>query len=129
MPLTEDQLVHEAQNIEKQNKEKKTDAAKQFDPSQVLADAAKIHVVNDAELGEVKYGKLTRPEVEALAKLQNPKDRAFKMIFAMLHKGYPDMTEEQFNKFPFETVVRLSEALSSQFNSFLGQKPAVSKIG
>lgn len=84
----------------------------------------------DPVLGEVRYGVLTKGEVEALQTGEaDATKRAYKMIFAMLQKGYPDLKLEDLDAWPYEVVARLSELLSERFTSFLRSTPKQSPSG
>jgi len=109
---------------------KRAVAAKRFDPAVVLADAKKVHVLVDPELGEVKYGKLSKREFDELqAAGDGDVERAYKMVFLMLHKGYPELSKDEFEALPFEVVARLSEAFASKLTGFLRSTPKKSLPG
>lgn len=109
---------------------KRAAVGKRFDPKVVLADANAVHVLVDPVLGEVKYGKLSKREFD---ELQTSKDgeveRAYKMVFLMLRKGYPGLTREEFEQMPFEVIARLSEAFAAKLTGFLQSKPKKSVSG
>jgi hypothetical protein len=95
----------------------------------VLADAKTVRALFDEKLGEVRYGVLTKREVEELRTEADATVRAYKMVFAMLKKGYPDLKLEELDAMPFEVVARLSEVLSERFASFLHRAPKQSLPG
>ena len=108
----------------------KAASAKLFDPAEVLASAKRVRTLVDPVLGKVRYGVLTKAEVETLQKEEADNTRrAYKMIFTMLRKGYPDLRLEDLDEWPFETVTRLSELLSERFTSFLLLTPKKSPVG
>jgi len=109
---------------------KKVVVAKRFDPAVVLADAKKVHVLVDPELGEVRYGKLSKREFDELqAANDGDVERAYKMVFMMLKKGYPELSKDEFEAMPFEVVARLSEAFAAKLTGFLRSTPKKSPPG
>lgn len=122
----------ELEKAEAAEKAHKTKAARFFDPAVCLADAKRIHVVHDDALGEVRYGVLTKREVDQItAEEPDGEKRAYKMIFAMLKKGYPDsdMKLTDIEDWPYWMVARTSEVLSRRFTYFLQPTPKQSPNG
>jgi hypothetical protein len=120
----------EIEKIEAAENAKRAAAAKLFDPAVVLADAKRVHVFKDEVLGEVRYGVLSKREIDRLnAEIPEADKRAYKMIFTMLQKGYPDLKLADVEDWPYEVVARLSELLSKRFTSFLLQTPKASPNG
>ena len=110
----------EIEKAEAAERKQKATVAKLFDPKVVLADAKRVHVLVDEILGEVKYGVLSKKEVDKMnAEERDADKRAYKMIFTMLQKGYPDLKLSDVEEWPYEYVARLSELLSRRFTSFL----------
>ncbi len=110
----------EIEKAEAAEKQQKAADAKLFDPKMVLADAKRVHMLTDEMLGEVRYGVLSKRDIDKLNADEPDADkRAYKMIFTMLQKGYPDLKLEDVEDWPYEVVARLSELLSQRFASFL----------
>ncbi len=110
----------EIEKAEAAEKQQKAADAKLFDPKMVLADAKRVHMLTDEMLGEVRYGVLSKRDIDKLnAEEPDADKRAYKMIFTMLQKGYPDLRLEEVEDWPYEVVARLSELLSQRFASFL----------
>jgi hypothetical protein len=93
-----------------------------FDPAEVVAEAAIIRELNDSILGKVRFGALTLKELRSISKFDDVNDRSYHMIHLMLQKAYPNLTFEQFEAMPFEKVARLSQLLNKHISGFL-QKP------
>ena len=105
-------------------------AGKRFDPAVVLADSKKVHVLLNPELGEVRYGKLSKREFDELqAANDGDVERAYKMVYMMLQKGYPGLTRDEFEDLPFEVIARLSEAFASKLTGFLRSTLKKSPVG
>jgi len=120
----------ELEKVEAAEKLQKAAASKLFDPKVVLADAKRVHVLVDEIFGEVKYGVLSKKEIDKLnAEEPDADKRAYKMIFSMLQKGYPELKLEDVEEWPYEVVARLSELLSQRFTSFLQLTPKRSLTG
>ena len=102
--------------------EKLAVVAKKFDPKEVLKSARKVHCIVDKQLGEVRYGMLSLKEINELPKEPDIQKRAFQVLYAMLHKGYPDLTFKEFEALPFDVAARLSKLLSDRFTGFLQQQ-------
>ncbi len=123
-------FMEEMEKAETAEKAQKAKDAKLFDPAVVLADAKRVQVLHDEILGEVRYGVLTKREIDKLNdEEKDPDKRAYKMIFAMLKKGYPDLKLTDVEDWPYEVVARISELLSKRFTSFLQQTPKRSPNG
>ena len=104
---------------DKEKAEKLAAIAKKFDPKQVLKSAREIQRITDEQLGEIRYGMLSLKEINELPKEPDIQKRAFQVLYAMLHKGYPDLTFEEFEALPFDIAARLSQLLSERFTGFL----------
>jgi hypothetical protein len=114
----------EIDKVEAAENAKRAAAAKRFDPNLVLADAKRVHALTDEILGVVRYGVLSKREIDKLnAEEPDADKRAYRMIFTMLQKGYPDLKLEDVEEWPYEVVARLSEILSQRFTSFLQPIP------
>jgi len=110
----------ELEKAEQAEKQQKTADSKLFDPKMVLADAKRVHVLTDEILGEVRYGVLSKRDIDKLnAEEPDADKRGYKTIFMMLQRGYPDLKLEEVEDWPYEVVARLSELLSQRFASFL----------
>ena len=107
---------------ERTEAEKKAVAAGKFDPKQMLKSAREIQYITDEQLGEIRYGMLSLKEINELPKEPDIQKRAFQVLYAMLRKGYPDLTFEEFEALPFDVAARLSKLLSERFTGFLQQK-------
>ncbi len=117
-------FMEEMEKADAAEKAQRAKAAKLFDPAVVLADAKRVQILHDEVLGEVRYGVLTKREIDKLNDEEKESDkRAYKMIFTMLKKGYPDLKLADVEDWPYEVVARISELLSRRFTSFLQQTP------
>ncbi len=123
-------FMEEMEKAEAAEKAKTAKDAKLFDPAVVLADAKRIQFLYDEVLGEIRYGVLTKREIDKLNDEEKDADkRAYKMIFTMLKKGYPDLKLADVEDWPYEVVARISELMSNRFTSFLQQTPKPSPNG
>ncbi len=123
-------FMEEMEKADAAEKAQKAKATKLFDPAVVLSDAKRVHILVDEVLGEVRYGVLTKREIDELNdKEKEPDKRAYKMIFTMLKKGYPDLKLADVEDWPYEVVARISELMSKRFTSFLQPTPKRSPNG
>jgi hypothetical protein len=107
----------ERKNEEKEVIEKAKEAFNQIDASNtakaqkfnVKSALAKMHTVNDAELGKVVFGELTiKDAFDAAAKKDmEPSDKALYILYLMLKKGDKQITFEDVQNLPANTATKL----------------------
>jgi len=85
---------------------------KQFNPKDLLT--KKIHVVNDPELGEVKFGDLTIGDSTEISKTETDEEKGLRIVFIALSKAYPDLTFEDVKQFSLQKAARLINIIGVQ---------------
>jgi hypothetical protein len=108
---------------------KDAEVSKMFDPVQLIADSAKIRIIKDPVLGEVKFTVLTTEDMLAIsAQSDDVVAQTKEIFFRLLHKAYPDLkSPDDIGRLPATTLTRLSEILGASENFF--QIPKTSKHG
>jgi hypothetical protein len=93
---------------------KEREIAKKFDPKEIIRKASELRTVFDSQLGEIKYTVLTTGDLFDLNKIENKDARARAMLFKLLHKAYPELKEEDIDRFPMDVATRLLNLLTNQ---------------
>jgi hypothetical protein len=99
----------------------KVAAAKKFDVKALAENTRKTHVIVDPKLGEIQYGILSRREVKELhlEKVTAPEEVVDRIVYAMLHKADPELTQDDLDALPFDAKAALLNCLTKVFTSFL----------
>jgi hypothetical protein len=96
---------------------------KQFSPADIIANADGLSTFSDSVLGEIKYGRLTKAEFEAVqAETSSQEAKLNKMMFLMLKKAYPTLTLDNLDAFPIDVVFQLKTIFSARLAPFLKVK-------
>jgi hypothetical protein len=108
--------------------QKKTDAAKIFDPVALLKRASTIHEFTHPTLGVVRFGELTLNDSEVLEKCKTFPAKTAMTLYLMLKKANPvlpayspDNILEFYNAFPLAEGAALLKFIS-ELPSFLPKK-------
>jgi len=123
------------EKLEKDDQEQavaRAEAAKKFDPKALSELTRKIQVLTDPDLGEIRYGILTDPEVKALnlTEVKDDGEKAALVIHAMLQKADPTFTYQDYQALPFDVKGVLTIVMAGTFSRFLriqqrlGSQPA-----
>ncbi len=122
---TEEQKVAEfKQQLEEQEKEDskaKAEVAKKFDPKALAESTKEIRILNDPDLGEIRYSLLSQSDFAALhlEAIQSDNEKAERVIHAMLQKADPTLTWEDYQAMPFDVRGALALVMSQLFTRFL----------
>ncbi len=110
----------EQEIFEKATRHFDEDAVKgNFDPFEAVQDAKVLREIYDEKLSLIRYGALTYKESRECNSIENKEDRTAHMIYLMLKKAHPNLTQEQVEAMPIEKVARLGSALGERIKSFL----------
>ncbi len=115
------ELEQQAQEDDVRDEDQKKAIRKRFDPKALSKKTAKIYVIEDPDLGDIRFGYLTESEFNALG-LNKDMDSSLiakKTVWAMLRKAQSDLTFEEFEAIPHVEKQAVIIALTRQFNSFL----------
>jgi hypothetical protein len=96
-------------------------SAKLFDPKALAESTRKIQVLIDPDLGEIRYGLLSKSELAALnvQSIVDDTERAEHVVFAMLRKADSSYTWDDYEAMPFDLRNALTLLLSQVFSRFL----------
>ncbi len=96
------------------------EAAKaEFDPFETVQDARVVRQIYDEKLGLIRYGALTYKESRECNAVSDKEERTLRIIYLMLKKAYPALTQDQVEAMPVERVARLGAVLGEKIRSFL----------
>lgn len=95
--------------------------AKRYDPREACRRSSEIRVVNDAILGEVRFGVLSIAEFTdlKLGEIKDENARIRKVIHAMLQKADPELTVQEVDAIPFDEFTVLNGILGQSLPGFL----------
>jgi hypothetical protein len=118
---TIDEMKEKLDQDDKEQAAAKTEAAKKFDPKALAESTRKIQVLDDPDLGEIRYGLLTDEEVRSLhlAEISDDGEKAARVIHAMLQKADPTFSYEDFKALPFDVKGVLTVVMAGTFSRFL----------
>ena len=122
---TEEQKVDEfKQQLEEheiEDAKAKAEIAKRFDPKALAESTKEVRVLNDPDLGEIRYSLLSQSEFAALHldTIQNDNEKAERVIHAMLQKADSALTWEDYQAMPFDVRGALAIVMSQLFTRFL----------
>lgn len=96
-------------------KEKKGEK-KFFDVQEFLMDGERVHEAYVPEIDRVvRFKKLTIKETYELSQITERDKRAEKMLYIMLHKADPSITEEQISNLPGDVATVILNSLTEHF--------------
>jgi hypothetical protein len=109
------------EQCEKEQATEKAETAKKFDPKALSESTRKIQVLDDPDLGEIRYGILTDDEVKKLnlTEVKEDAEKAAIVIHAMLQKADPTFTYEDYKALPFDVKGALTIVMTGTFSRFL----------
>lgn len=107
-----------AEKLDEYDKKKRL-KAKVFNPKDVVKTAKAVLSIEDPELGAIKYGILSMNDLlEIGIQAKSNEDRSVMILYRMLKKGYPDLTEDDVRNLPMDTATKLLTVLT-QNSGFL----------
>lgn len=84
---------------------------KVFSPLKEIADADKIHTIEDEILGRVQYTPLTVADMFAVNSMKDQKAKTREILFRLLCRANPMLKREDLDKLPMTTTARLLKIL------------------
>lgn len=87
-------------------------AAELFNVDEFIADATMMHEVYVEEIDRrVQYKKLNLAENSELARIKDVRERGQKMLYMMLHKANPAITEDQISEISSDAATAVLTAI------------------
>jgi hypothetical protein len=114
----EKEILSEVQKLEEERIEKAKKLG-DFDPFKVITAAKEIQIVYDDLLGILKFGELTAKEKTECNKIEDRDAQSVHMIYLMLKKANPSLTEDNVKDFPVQILKRIDLLLGDRIRSFL----------